>query len=132
MIALATIVIAIALVQLHPTSGARSLQGRTIPSTTVTPTNVAAVAVDPNTIVGLTAANASDLLSKAGLSVATKSAASTGAPAGIVTAVEPSGQVAPGTTVTLTVSSGPVPTTTAAVTTVAKTNGKAKGHKPKG
>ncbi len=128
--ALVTIVVAFTLLQLRPTGGARSLQGLKAP-----PTTVALVTVDPKAIVGLTAAKASDVLSKAGLAVATTSAAAGGVAAGVVTAVEPSGQVPFGTKVTLTISSGPVPTTAttaATVATTAKSNGRGKGHKPKG
>lgn len=126
--ALVTIVVAFALLQLRPTGGARSLQGLKASSTTV-----AFVTVDPKAIVGLTAAKASDVLSKEGLLVATTSAAAGGIPAGVVTAVDPSGQVAVGTRVTLTVSSGPAPSSTAAVvtTTTGKSTGRVKGHKPK-
>ncbi len=126
--AVAIVVIGLTLAQLRPTSGARSLEGLPKP-----PTSAASVTVDPKAFVGLTVAKASDILSRAGMIVATSAASSASVPTGIVTAVEPSGRVASGTKVTLIVSSGAVPITIAVTTTTtAKSDSRGKGHKPKG
>jgi eukaryotic-like serine/threonine-protein kinase len=95
-------------------------------STSTTPSTVAFFAIDPNTYIGLPVAAASALISKAGFVVATQFVDAPEA-AGIVIGVEPSGQVASGARVTLTVSNGiAASTTTNLATNDGKGNGKGK------
>ena len=102
----------------------------------LTPTSVAApiadATVDPNVLVGLSTQRASDVLKKAGFVVAINPVEAAGVPAGTVTAVQPSGQVPSGATVTLNVSNGAVASTTTTATTTPE-RPKKKGHgKPNG
>jgi len=109
-----------------------------IPANGLTPTSNSVqtlVEVDPRALIGHPSTQVSEALTKAGLQVTTKAVAALGVPAGIVTAVNPNGKVPAGSTVELTVSSGP-PSATTPTTTVApapapaakKDHGKGKGH----
>ncbi len=96
-----------------------------------TPTTaaVAMVTVEPSALVGLPTAQASELLTAAGLVVALRPVDDPAVAAGLVTAVDPSGQVPSGATVTLSVSNG-VPATTIS-TEPPKEKGKGRdGPKP--
>jgi serine/threonine-protein kinase len=97
----------------------------------LTPATVApivAATVDPNVLVGLSTQDASNLLSTAGFVVALNPVEAAGIPAGIVTGVDPSGEVASGATVTLNVSNGVVATTSTTATTSPGKDKKKKDH----
>ena len=89
--------------------------------TTTTVPSVTYLTVDANTLIGLPTATASEVLSTAGFVVVTDPASGPDVAAGVVTGVEPSGQVPAGATVTLSV--GPAPAETSPPTTE-----KEKGH----
>jgi serine/threonine-protein kinase len=127
--AIAVVVVGIVLVQLGAFGRSRLVDGQ---KTTVT--TVANVAVDPKALIGVPVAAASDALSKAGLLVTIHYTDAAGTPKGVVTGVEPIGEVRSGSTVVLDVSNGSVPSTTAPVATTAPGKGKGnKAHgKPKG
>ena len=76
--------------------------------TTTTAPTVTYVTVDPNALIGLPTAAASELLSTSGFVVVTDPASGPDVAAGVVTGVEPSGQVPAGATVTLRVGPAPV------------------------
>ncbi len=100
-----------------------------LPTATSTPKTVT---VDAKSLLGLPAATASALLSKAGFVVVLNHVDVQGVAGGVVTAVAPSGQVPEGATVTLDVSNENLTSTTTTVATKhAKGNGKPKG-KPNG
>ena len=82
---------------------------------------VAYLTVDPNALIGLTSATASDLLSASGFVVVTDPATGPDVAAGVVTGVEPSGQVPAGATLTLQIAPATAPTPPTTVE-----NGKAK------
>ena len=104
----ATIVAVIAFVQLRG-SGDDLV---TVPTTTTAP--IAYLTVDPNALIGLTSATASDVLSASGFVVVTDPATGPDLASRVVTGVEPSGQVPAGTTVTLHIApaAAPTPSTT--------------------
>ncbi|MBK5331673.1 MAG: PASTA domain-containing protein [Ilumatobacteraceae bacterium] len=89
---------------------------------------VVAATVDPNVLIGLSTQDASNLLTTAGFVVALNPVDAAGVPAGIVTGVDPSGQVPPGATVTLNVSNGAVATTSTTATTSPGNDKKKKDH----
>jgi eukaryotic-like serine/threonine-protein kinase len=121
--ALAAFIVVVGLAQLRGAGGQEPLGG----TTTTTPI-VASITVDPNAVIGLPSAQASDLLFKAGLLVAINPVDAPGVAADVVTGVEPSGQVPSGATVTLNVSNGEIAsTTTTAGDDNGKDNGKGKG-----
>lgn len=115
---LAAVIAVIAFVQL------RDAGGDVLPvvsTTTVAP--VTYLTIDPNALIGLPVATASDSLTTSGFVVVTDPASGPDLAAGVVTGVAPSGQVPAGATVTLSV--GPVPSTTTTVETrKTKKNGK--------
>ena len=113
---LAAIVLALVLIQLRASGGSDLLDAATPTTSTVT-----SATIDPHALIGLPVRRASELLSKEGLVVAIRSVDAAGVAAGLVTGVEPTGEVSPGTIVTLDVSSGTVTTTTATI-------GNGKGH----
>jgi serine/threonine-protein kinase len=76
----------------------------TTPAVATTAAPVASVTVDPNAVVGKPAADAERLLRAAGLNVRVRDVEAPDVPGGIVTGVDPSGPVQPGSTVTLDVS----------------------------
>ncbi len=120
-VAVLTVVLAlVGIAQLR--SGKDSLLGATTTTTTAT-TIPATVAIDPKAIVGLPIARVSELLSKAGFVVILRQVDALGLAAGVVVAVEPSGQVPFGATVTLDVSNDNPASTTP---TVDNTNGRGK------
>ena len=90
------------------------------------------VEVDPRALIGHPFAQVTEALTKVGLQVTTTRVAALGVPADIVTAVNPNGKVPAGSTVELTVSSGPPPATTTPAAAPApaakKDHGKGKGH----
>lgn len=125
--AMAAILVVVVLLQFRAASST-NLPDPATPTTS----NAASVSIDPPALIGLPVAQASEVLSKAGLVVATKSVDVPGVAAGVVTGVEPTGQVAPGTIVTLEVSSAIDTSTT---TTVGKDKAHGSGKdkaKPKG
>ncbi len=121
--ALAAVVLVVAFAQLRAAGDEAPLID---PPTTAA---VAMVTVDPSALVGLPTAQASELLTAAGLVVALRPVDDPAVAAGLVTAVDPSGQVPSGATVTLSVSNG-VPATTIS-TEPPKEKGKGRdGPKP--
>jgi eukaryotic-like serine/threonine-protein kinase len=115
---LATIFAVIVFVQLG------SAGGDVLPvvsTTTVAP--VTYLTIDPNALIGLPVATASDSLTTSGFVVVTDPASGPDVAAGVVTGVAPSGQVPAGATVTLSVGPAPTPPTTVE-TRKAKKNGK--------
>jgi serine/threonine-protein kinase len=126
--ALATVIAVVAFVQLTG-DGAGPIN----PTTTTAPA-VTSATIDANVLLGLPLVEASGRLSGAGFVVTSKPVDAPGIPAGIVTGVEPSGQVPSGATVTLNVSNGNIASPTTTATTVAQT-GNSHGNgkkKPKG
>ena len=95
--------------------------------TTTTAPAVTYLTVDPDALIGLPTAAASELLSTSGFVVVTDPASGPDVAAGVVTGVEPSGQVPAGATVTLSV--GPAPVETSPPTTEKE---KGRGKPPKG
>ena len=96
---------------------------------TATTSSTAFAEVDPNTLIGHSLAEASQILSQAGLVVATRPVDAPGVAAGVVSGVQPIGQVAKGATVTLDVSDGTTALTTDVATTEPdKGKGKGKGN----
>ena len=96
--------------------------------TVTTALDITFVDLDESQLVGHSLADASAVLSRAGLVAATRPVDVLGIPAGVVTGVEPSGQVAVGSTVTLDVSTG---TTAAPTTSESKPKGNGNGKPPK-
>jgi len=128
-LALALVVAAAVVIGLALLGGRDPAPHLDTPTTSSTPSSVT---VDPNALVGLPVASASDLLSKAGFVVAVSHVDAPGVAGGVVTGVAPSGQVPVGATVTLDVSNDNLAsTTTTVVTRHGKGDGKPKG-KPKG
>ena len=131
----AAVLVAIALFAFAQLSGTDiPIPAAGLPTTASTPAATSTlVAVDPNALIGLTVARASEILTRSGMRVRVERVDVLGVPTGTVTAVNPNGQVPVGNTVTLTVSNGaPASTSTTTTTTEARGNDKGKGHKPKG
>ena len=128
-LAVALLVAAVVVAGLVLLSGRGQAPHVDTPTTASTPRTVT---IDSKSLVGLPAATASELLSKAGFVVVERHVDVQGVTGGVVTAVAPSGQVSPGATVTLDVSNDTLTsTTTTVVSKHAKGNGKPKG-KPNG
>jgi eukaryotic-like serine/threonine-protein kinase len=122
--ALAVIAFVVAFALLRDAAGPVPLDPTKITATTV---SAAFVDVDPNKLIGHTLAEASRLLTEAGLVVDSRPVSALGVPAGVVGGVEPIGRVPKGATVTLDVSDGSTAITTVVATTEPD-NGKGKGH----
>ena len=127
-LALALVVAAAVVIGLALLTGSGPATHLDTPTTSSTPRSVT---VDPNALVGLPVATASDLLSKAGFVVVVTHVDAPGVAGGVVISVAPSGQVPSGATVTLDVSNDNLASTTTTVAKHGKGNGKPKG-KPKG
>ncbi|MEY2581694.1 MAG: eukaryotic-like serine/threonine-protein kinase [Ilumatobacteraceae bacterium] len=92
--------------QTAPVTAAPAPTSTTATTIAVTTTSVVTVLVDPDVLIGLDKAKATDRLTALGLRVVTKQAKGRGNVAkNTVVGVEPSGQLAPGSTVTLLVAS---------------------------
>lgn len=122
--ALATVAVIVGVVLLRDAGGNTPFDPTTI--TTTTPSG-AFVEVDPNALIGHSLAEATQILREAGLVVATRPVDALDVPAGVVSGVQPSGQVAKGVTVTLDISNGTTAITTAVATTEPE-KAKKKGH----
>ena len=121
--ALAAVLALLVIVLFH---GADATQPLDLTPATVAP--IVAATVDPNVLLGLSTQDASNLLATAGFVVALNPVDAAGVPAGIVTGVDPSGQVPSGATVTLDVSNGAVATTSTTATTSPGKDKKKKDH----
>jgi serine/threonine-protein kinase len=126
--ALAAVAVIVGVVLLRDAGGKTPFDPTNITATT---SSAAFVDLDPNTLIGHSLAEARQILTQAGLVVATRPVDALGVPAGVVSGVQPSGQVAKGTTVTLDISDGATAITAVATTEPekGKKNGNGNGNR---